>query len=142
MIEKFMRKNGNYFYFVFRVLVGLMFAQHGAQKLFGAFGGNSVELFSLMGLAGVIEFFGGLMIAFGLFTRLAALFGSFTMIGAWFMAHVPQGWIPIMNKGELALLFLASFLMIIVYGARKWGLDNLIFKKKRLSNIQEIKENG
>ena len=128
MISKFTKKHGNYFYFVFRVMVGLLFFQHGVQKLFGALGGQQVEIFSLLGLAGIIEFFGGLMIALGLLTRYAALFGIFDMLGAWFIAHAPQGWIPILNQGELALLYLASFLIIIVYGARKWGIDNLLNK--------------
>jgi putative oxidoreductase len=132
MLAKFTKRNGDYFYFVFRVLVGFLFFQHGAQKLFGMFSGNQVSsLWSLFGLAGVIEFFGGLLIIFGLLTRYAALFGIFDMIGAWFIAHAPAGWIPIQNGGELALLFLASFLVIIVIGSRKWGLDNRFFKEKK-----------
>ena len=130
MLAKFTKKHGDYFYFAFRVLVGLLFLSHGAQKLFGAFGGvgpdgGSVQLFTLFGLAGIIEFFGGLFIAVGLLTRYSALFGAFDMIAAWFMVHAPQGWIPILNGGELAVLYFASFLVILVYGARKWGLDNL-----------------
>lgn len=123
-VKKFLHKNSSRFYFTFRVVVGLMFLQFGAQKLFGAFGGNQVELISLMGLAGSIEFFGGLLIAVGLFTRVAALFGIFDMVGAWVLVHIPQGLIPIMNGGELALVFLVSFLLISAYGTGKWGLDN------------------
>lgn len=130
MIGKFAKKKGDYFYFVFRLLVGFMFSLHGAQKLFGVFGGNQVEIFSLIWFAGVIEFFGGSFIALGLFARLSALFGIFNMAGAWFIAHVPQGWTPITNGGELALLYLAAFLIILVYGSRKWGLDNFLFGEK------------
>ena len=119
----------DYSYFLFRVLVGLLFLQHGAQKLFGVLGGTKVQLVSLFGLAGIIELFGGLMIALGLLTRLAALFGIADMVGAWFIVHVSQGWIPILNKGELPLLFLACFLILIAYGPRKWSLDNLFFNK-------------
>lgn len=126
MIEKITQKYSDEIYSVFRVMVGLLFAQHGAQKLFGVLGGSTVDLYSLMGLAGIIEFFGGLMIALGLLTRVVALFGIADMVGAWFIAHAPQGWVPIMNNGETALLFLASFLVILVYGARKCGIDNLI----------------
>src|SRR3989338_6642327 len=117
------------FYVVFRVLVGLLFFQHGAQKLFGLFGAKgSVELFSLMGLAGTIEFFGGLAIALGLLTRLSALFGIASMAWAYFLFHmdisnIPDGLVPIMNKGQLALLYLAAFLVIFAYGAKKFCLE-------------------
>lgn len=130
MTLKFITKKGDYFYFVFRVLVGLMFMQHGLQKVFGMLGGTPVQLFSLFGLAGFIELVGGAMIALGLLTRLAALFGVFDMAGAWVIAHLPQGVIPILNKGELALLYLASFLVILAYGSKRWGLDNLFCKER------------
>ncbi len=120
-------KYEEYFYFVFRVFVGLMFTQHGVQKLFGLLGGTQVELVSLMGLAGVIELVGGLLIALGLFTRFAAFFSACDMVGAWFISHIANGWIPILNKGELALLYFAAFLVIMVYGAKKWGLDKVLF---------------
>ncbi len=119
----------DYFYFVFRVAVGLLFLQHGAQKLFGALGGTKAELVSLMGLAGVIEFFGGLFIAVGLLTRLASLVAGLEMIIAYFMVHIPQGLIPILNQGELALLFFASFLILLAHGSGRWALDNKISKK-------------
>ena len=136
MVDKFFEKNGDYFYFVFRVLVGLLFIQHGMQKLFGSFGGvgpdgGSVPLIGLFGLAGIIEFFGGLFLILGLFTRLAALFGIFDMIGAYYKAHWPQGYIPLLNQGELAALYFACFLVILALGARKWGIDNSLSKKKK-----------
>ena len=124
-IVSFLKGNEDYFYFAFRVIVGMMFIQHGMQKLFGALGGTQVETYiSLFGLAGFIEFFGGLLIILGLFTRVAALFGIFDMIGAWFIAHTPQGWIPIVNGGELAVMFFAAFLIILARGSGKAGLDN------------------
>ena len=121
-------------YFVFRVLVGLLFLQHGLQKLFGTFGGvdgtgGTVQLISLFGLAGIIELVGGLMITFGLFTRFGALFGIFNMIGAWVIVHIPIGWIPILNGGELAALYFACFLVLLAYGSRRWSLDNLFWGK-------------
>ena len=126
---EFLKKNENNFYFVFRVLVGLLFVQHGAQKLFGVLGGNQVATyFSLFGAAGIIEFFGGLMIAFGLFTRLVAFLGACVMIGAWVKVHIPRGLIPLENGGEVAALFFAAFLIILVMGGKKWALDNY-FKK-------------
>jgi len=131
MLEKYINKD--YFYFVFRVFVGLLFLQHGLQKLFGAFGGlggQPAELFSLMGLAGIIETFGAIAIALGLFVRLAALIAGLEMLIAYSIQHVPQSLIPLVNRGELSLLYFASFLVIIAFGARKWSLEKAIFKKE------------
>ncbi len=124
MEKGFFEKNSDAFYFIFRVAVGLLFMQHGMQKLFGLLGGQKQELFTLMGAVGVIEFFGGILIAVGLFTRLAAFLGGCVMIGAWFKVHVLNGWVPILNKGELALLYLVCFLIILSRGAGIYGLDN------------------
>lgn len=126
-----LKKYSGGFYVLFRLFVGLLFLQHGAQKLFGWFGAQgTASLFSLMGIVGVIEFFGGLVIALGLLTRLAALGGIITMLGAYFKVHFSNGWIPVMNGGELALLYLAAFLVLVVYGARKWSLERAILKKE------------
>lgn len=121
-----------YFYFAFRVLVGLMFLQHGVQKLFGWFSnGAGVQLYSLMGLAGVIETAAGVLIALGLFTRSAALLSSAVMLVAYFKVHFPMGWVPILNQGELALLYLAAFLVLMTIGAGKWSLEKALFKEER-----------
>jgi putative oxidoreductase len=131
LCEKYVNKDA--FYLVFRVLVGLLFAQHGLQKIFGMFGGlggNSAELLSLMGLAGLIELLGGFAIALGLFARLAAFVASLQLLIAYFRVHAPSGLIPILNGGELALLYLASFLVIVAYGAGKWSLEKALLKKE------------
>ena len=130
MIFKYVKNYENHLYFVFRVVIGLLFVQHGAQKLFGMFGFQAVPLTSLFGLAGIIEFVGGLAIALGFFTRLAALISAIEMIAAYFMVHVSQGVIPIVNQGELALLYFAAFLVITVYGARKLSLEKALLKKE------------
>jgi len=118
-------------YAVFRIVVGLMFVQHGAQKLLGWFGAKgTVPLVSLMGLAGTIELVGGLAIAVGFFSRLASVGGMAVMIGALATVHFPQGWVPIMNKGELPLLFLACFIMVLVHGNGKWSLEKALLKKE------------
>ena len=130
-MARFLEDYGDFFYFVFRIFVGLLFAQHGAQKLFGLFTARPpVELFSLFGLAGVIEFFGGLAIALGFFARLGALAGAAEMATAYFKVHIPRGPVPIENKGELALLYFAAFLIVLAYGARKWGLEKSLLKKE------------
>ncbi len=126
MIRKISKKYEDYFYFVFRVLVGLLFFQHGAQKIFGWFGGRPAELTSLFGVAGIIELVLGAAITIGLLTRLMAVIGGIEMIAAYFIVHAPQGLIPIVNQGELALLYLAAFFVLIVHGARKWSLDSLV----------------
>ena len=128
MCEKYINKD--YAYFIFRVLVGLLFLQHGLQKLLGMFGGKSAELFSIMGLAGIIEFLAGISIALGIFARFGAFFAALQMAVAYFMAHAPKGLIPMLNMGELALLYFAAFLAIMAFGARRWSLEKAIFKKE------------
>ncbi len=133
IIEKYANKD--YFYFVFRVFTGLLFLQHGLQKLFGAFGGvagngQPVGLFSLFGLAGLIEFVAGITIAVGLFTRLVAFISAIEMLVAYFMVHSPQGLIPLVNQGELALLYFAAFAAITAFGSGKWGIEKALMKKE------------
>jgi putative oxidoreductase len=110
-------------YALMRIVAGLLFACHGAQKLFGFFGGPHMPLASQMGLAGVIEFFGGLMIAIGFLTGTAAFVASGEMAYAFFTAHFPRGPVPIRNGGELAVLYCFVFLYIASRGAGIWGVD-------------------
>jgi len=136
MINRFAHNNKSTFYFIFRVLVGLMFIQHGFQKLFGAFGGvgqdgRAVELLSLFGLAGIIEFFAGLLIIIGLFASFAAFISAIELLVAYSMVHFQQGFVPIANGGELAVLFFASFLVIWAYGSGKWSIDAIMSKNKK-----------
>ena len=112
-------------YTLLRIASGLLFAAHGAQKLFGALGGRPAELVSQMGLAGVIEFIGGLMIALGLFTSPVAFLASGQMAVAYFQAHAPRGMWPIMNSGELAALFCFVFLYVAAAGSGKWSIDSI-----------------
>jgi putative oxidoreductase len=133
MLKSIFEKYKDYLYLVFRVLVGLLFFQHGAQKLLGWFGSKgTVQLFSLMGLAGVLELVGGTLIALGILTRLTSLITSIEMLSAYFMMHSSKSLIPIMNGGELALLYFASFLILIIYGSGRFGIEKLIFKKELL----------
>ena len=122
-----------YLYAVLRIVVGLLFAQHGSQKLFGIPGGQDpVPTLSLMGFAGVIELVGGIMIAIGLFTRIAAFLASGQMAVAYIMAHLPQGPWPILNKGESALLFCLIFLYIFAQGGGIWSLDATQDRSRRV----------
>ena len=138
---KYISNNKEYFYSVFRIMVGLLFVQHGLQKIFGWFGAQgATPLFSLFGLAGVIELVGGTLLVLGLFTRVAAFAGIVDMIGAYFIAHAPSGLVPVMNKGELALLYLATFLILFSHGGQKWSLDNLIASRNSGSKKAAKKE--
>jgi putative oxidoreductase len=114
-----------------RIVVGLLFFSHGAQKLFGWFGAEeSVELFSRMGVAGVLEFFGGAMIMLGLFTRPVAFLLSGQMAVAYFWIHQPRGLFPWDNGGELAALYSWVFLLFAAMGSGCFALDSLITRKK------------
>ena len=113
---------------IMRIGVGLLFMQHGAQKLFGWLGGvdgqgGTVELMTQFGLAGVLEFFGGALIVLGLLTRLTAFLLSGEMLVAFLQAHAPQGGFPAQNGGELTLLYSAIFLYLVASGPGKWSID-------------------
>ena len=120
-----------YLYVLLRVVAGLLFAYHGAQKLFGVFGGiggqpgTSTPLFSLKGFAGCIELVGGLLIALGVITSFAAFIASGEMAFAYFTQHFPRGFWPIQNGGELAVLNCFLFLYIAANGAGMWGVWRL-----------------
>lgn len=116
---------------VLRIVAGVMFTMHGTQKIFGLPGEKeTVELFSLMGIAGIIELVAGIMITLGLFAGIAAFIASGEMAVAYFKAHAPQGALPILNEGELAVLYCFLFLFIAAYGAGPLSIDAAIKKKK------------
>jgi putative oxidoreductase len=104
-------------YALLRVVAGLLFAQHGAQKLFGVLGGQQASAGSLFWFAGVIELVGGLLIAIGLFASWAAFIASGEMAAAYFMVHAKDSFWPVVNKGELAVLYCFLFLYIACRGA-------------------------
>lgn len=114
---------------ILRIGAGLLFMQHGAQKLLGWFGGmggpgQTAELFSQMGLAGVLELFGGALIVLGFLTRPVAVILLLEMIMAYAIAHAPQGLVPIQNGGELALLYALVFLLFVGFGSGPASLDS------------------
>jgi putative oxidoreductase len=108
-----------------------MFACHGAQKLLGwpPSDHGTAPIASFMGVAGLIELVCGLLIAFGLFTGYAAFIASGQMAVAYFKAHFPSGWIPLLNRGELAALYSFLFLFIAAHGAGIWSIDNILRKR-------------
>jgi putative oxidoreductase len=114
-----------------RIVVGLLFFSHGAQKLFGWFGADgTADLFSRMGVAGVLEFFGGAMIMLGLFTRPVAFILSGQMAVAYFWVHQPGGLFPWDNRGELAALYSWVFLLYATLGSGSFSLDGVFSKDK------------
>ena len=113
---------------VLRIITGFLFVAHGTQKLFDypSSGKGTVELASFMGFTGVLEFVGGLLILFGLFTRVTAFILSGMMAVAYFMAHAPGGFLPLVNKGELAVLYCFVFLYMAIAGGGSLSLDALL----------------
>ncbi len=128
--ESWCKNNSDWMYMLFRLLVGLMFFMHGAGKLFGWFGGPNVGFaVSLVGLAGILEFLIGIAIVVGLWTRLAAFGGAVVMLVAFITRHL--SWNPLASGGELALMYFGAFLVLMIYGARKWSLEVAWLKKER-----------
>ena len=119
-----------------RVMAGLMFAQHGAQKLLGAFGGfggtpgATAPAFSQMWIAGVLELVGGVLVALGLFTRPVAFVLAGEMAVAYFQAHAPNGFWPILNQGELAVLYCFVFLYFSARGGGRYSVDHALARRR------------
>jgi putative oxidoreductase len=128
-MQTFFAKYEPYCYAIARMVVGALFACHGAQKLFGVLGGQS-ELNDPEGLiAGIVEFGAGILVALGLFTRVAAFLASGEMAVAYFKAHAGRSLWPIMNRGELAVIFCFAFLYFCFRGYGAFGLDALWRKR-------------
>jgi putative oxidoreductase len=114
-----------------RLIVGLIYACHGGQKIL-AFppGGHGMPPGAMGAVAGWIELAGGFMIAFGLLARLAAFLAAGEMAVAYFTVHAKGGFFPIQNHGELAVLLCWFFLFVVFHGAGSWSLDALLFAKR------------
>lgn len=111
---------------IFRIVSGLLFLSHGLVKLAGFPAGaqpGQVPLGSIYGVAGILELVGGAAIILGLFTRPVAFLLSGQMAVAYFMAHAPQGFYPVLNGGEAAILYCFGFLYIAAAGAGPWSID-------------------
>ena len=125
-MERLLGRYSPYLYALLRIVAGLLFIQHGLQKLFGWLGAKgAVELMSQMGAAGIIEVVGGTLISIGLFTSPVAFLASGEMAVAYFQAHAPRGMWPIMNGGELAVLYCFLFLYFAAVGSGRWSVDSL-----------------
>src|SRR2546430_15981371 len=118
------------FYCIARLVVGLMFACHGGQKILGFPPGGHGAGEGLMLLGAWIELAGGFLIAFGLVTRIAAFIASGEMAIGYFMVHAPGGFFPIQNHGEPAVIYCFIFLFIVFYGPGWLSIDALIARSR------------
>ncbi len=128
MATDYMKRWGPSLYAIFRILIGLLLLEHGLQKLFGIFGGSSVvPVTSWLGVAGMAEMLIGIALVFGMLTRLAAAGGVLYLLIVYFSVHFSPGtlagWVPIMNQGELALVYIAAFLALIARGGGIWSIE-------------------
>jgi putative oxidoreductase len=125
-----------------RLIVGLMLACHGMQLVLGMFGGMPGSDNPVSQVGGWIQLVGGILVAFGLFTRVAAFILSGEMAVAYFMFHVGHAtttmakFFPIVNKGELAVFYCWFFLFVFFYGPGRWSIDALIARRGRQSDYK------
>ena len=116
-------------YTVTRFVFGLLFACHGAQKLFGALGGHQMTGNPKMLIAGIVEFFGGILIALGIAASIAAFIACGEMAYAYFTVHAPHGFWPIQNMGEPAVLYCFFFLYVAARGSGRFSVDALVRRR-------------
>jgi putative oxidoreductase len=110
---------------ILRIVVGLLFLQHGLSKYFGfpAPSPASFQVFGFLGLAGAIEIVASVLVTIGLFTRAAAFIASGEMAVAYFMVHFPKSFFPLVNGGDAAVLYCFVFLFLAVAGGGIWSID-------------------
>lgn len=108
---------------IVRIVVALLFFEHGLSKMFGFPSPNMPDLFTLAWFSGALEFVGGALLAAGLFTRPAAFVVSGEMAFAYFLGHAPRGFFPQLNGGDAAILYCFIFFYFVFAGAGPWSLD-------------------
>ena len=123
-----------YAHSILRIVTGFVFSLHGFQKLFGYFGGlnghgATAHFFSLFWLAGFLEAVGGVLIILGLLTSPVAFILCGEMAVAYFMQHAPKSGWPIMNGGELAVLYCFIFIFLFTAGGGPWSVDRIMRRK-------------
>ena len=143
-MERILGAFAQHTYAILRIVSGFLFMCHGMQKLFnfpaaqlppGAPPPDGIS--PLMAVAGTIEFAGGLLIMIGLFAGFAAFLSSGLMAFAYFMAHFSiQAFLPIQNKGELAVVYCFIFLYIASVGSGAWSVDSLLNQAKKASKAK------
>jgi putative oxidoreductase len=121
-----------------RVVAGFLFIFHGTQKLWGWPAGNPLPGFELRMIAAYMEIIGGPLIMFGLFTRLTAFLLSGEMAVAYWTAHFPSAFWPIVNRGEGAALYCFIFLFLAFIGPGPYSLDAWLWRRKQGSSIESV----
>jgi len=121
---------------VVRIVVALLFFEHGLSKLFGFPSPHMPEPFTLSWYAGVLEFGGGALLAVGLFTRTAAFILSGEMAFAYFLGHAPHSFFPILNRGDGSILYCFIFFYIAFAGGGPWSLDAVLGAAKRRRTLK------
>jgi putative oxidoreductase len=130
-MERWLGKISEIIYSFMRIIIGLLFSCHGAQKLFGLLGAQNPSTDPLMIAAGIIEFFGGILMALGLWAGYAAFLASGQMAVAYFHTHAPQGFWPIENGGERAVLYCFVFLYIASKGSGRLSVSALTKRRQQ-----------
>lgn len=130
-MERWLHKRSDLIYSLMRLFAGVLFACHGAQKLLGVLGAQPQTQNPKLLAAGLIELVGGGMVALGLKAGIAAFVASGEMAVAYFTAHAPSGFWPILNKGELSVLYCFVFLYIASRGSGALSLDRALGGKLR-----------
>ena len=123
---------------VLRIITAVLFVQHGTQKwlAFPVARPTPTEFWSLSGAAGLMELVGGVLLLFGVFTRPVSFVLSGLMAFAYFLAHAPQAFWPIVNRGELAVLYCFVFLYLAAAGGGPWSVDEWLRRSNRAGATQ------
>jgi putative oxidoreductase len=126
----FMQRYERQAFALLRIIAGFLFLWHGSQKLLDFPPSGGTPPLHILLIAGPIELLGGLLIMLGLGTRWVAFLASGQMAYAYWTAHAPNGLLPIVNHGEMAVLYCFVFLFIAAHGAGIWSMDNLLTRRK------------
>ena len=130
-MERLIGRFAPHLYAILRIISGLMFFLHGSQKIFGWPGGSLGQLPMLAVIAGWLEVILGALITVGLFGSFAAFLASGEMAVAYFIGHAGKGFWPVLNEGELAVLYCFLFLYIAAMGSGIWSLDAVMHRGRR-----------
>ena len=127
---------------ILRIVAALLFFEHGTQKLFGFPPGQpytGFPNFSILGIAGMLEVVGGLLLLVGLFTRITAFIVCGEMAVAYFRAHLPRSFFPINNFGEITVMLCFFFLYLVAAGPGPWSLDHALSRSKTREKTRDLR---